>query len=274
MTHALLALEAPRTFSCRIPFGGFYESLYSSEIDREQEQTVDYYFEDRARFESELPELAAIAEHLDEDDVKSELNDIFLRVTEYSDAYAEVAKAYVSTFETWLDDTLEGDAFVAFEEMTSPRYYNFETDRLFAGVSENAIREIAQRLADEAPDLLPETFRDMFTSRDGFASHYDNAVPEKDLAEWDHNELYALLCAWVSHNDVENLDYELYDYEIGGLYEVCSNAFSNAVDWDELRKLAAEYAEEQREELGLTEEDERPARCTETLELPLVGGAA
>lgn len=263
---------APATLSVRLPFCGFYETLYSHELDREQEQTVEYYFEDRTRFEEELPELAAISEHLDEVETQQELNDIFLRVADYRGAYEEVAKAYASTFETWLSDTLEGDAFCAFEELTSPRFYNFETDRIFARVSESALREIFDRLNDEAPDHLADTFRELFTSRAGFASFYDNEVPEKDLAEWDHNELYALLCAWVSHNDVEDISYELWDYEIGGIYEACSNAFHSHVDWEELRKLAAEYALEKREELGLDEEDERPRRCTETLELPLDGG--
>lgn len=270
----MTALPKPTLLSCRIPFGGFYESLLSGELDNHQTQEIEYFAGQDGTDLSETignyaPELAEIAPALPEGKLAEALADAFWDATDYSKAYAYLARQYAEEFTNWLADTLEGDVATEFEEMVSPRFYNFGTDRLFVGIGESALQEIAETLHRDAPDLLPETFRKMFTSYDGFISHYDNTVPNRDLSLWDHNELYALLNAWVEFNEVENIDFHLYDYSTGGLYEDVYRAHDLAVDWDgKFTETLAEWAERLADEYDIDVE-ELPYRCPLTLELPL-----
>jgi hypothetical protein len=84
-----------------------------------------------------------------------------------------------------------------FEEMTSPREYNFTTDRIFAKIPDGEL----ERVLSETPgELLASSAKDKFTTRDGFISNYSPRVSEwGELAEWDHNQLYALLDAYAVH---------------------------------------------------------------------------
>lgn len=262
--------EAKNIVSARIPFGGFYQSIWDQQLDSEMESTVDNWMDDREAADRDLPDLHLVRPFLDGDVIRSEMSDWLWQHSNFSEAHATIAKEYAEEFVSWLDDTLEADISGEFEEMTSPRFYNFETDRLFVGISLEAFEEIKATLDGEG-NAVRDKFREMFTSRDGFISHYDNAVPDKALADWDHNELYALLCAWVEHQDVENIDFELYDYRCGGLYETIYSAASDAVDWEAVREACADWVEEQLEELGIDRdaEQERTYRCPHTLELPL-----
>jgi len=269
----MLLLPAPNLLSCRIPFCGFYESLYSGELGRHEESEADYLAgEDGTPLSETLgdlcPDLVRIAPALPEGKLKETIAEAFWKAANYQAMNEHLAKAYAEEFISWLSDSLALDVAGEFEEMTSPRYYNFETDRIFAGISEGAIREVARRLHEEKPEALPETFRAMFTSRDGFISSYDNAVPERDLAEWDHNELYALLEAWCDHQlDGGDISHELYDWSIGGLYEEVYRAFDAGMDWDALKERLAEDAVELIDEFDI-EVEELPYRCPHTLELP------
>jgi hypothetical protein len=94
----------------------------------------------------------------------------------------------------------------------------------------------------------------MFTSCDGYISHYSNDIDEwGQLRSWDHNQLYCLLCEYVEDQD-DDWEWNLFE----DMCEAVWNAWSNAVDWDavhlEIGKLLG--AKEKEEEL-LEPEDER-----------------
>jgi hypothetical protein len=262
--------------SCRIPFCGFYESLYSSAIDDHAHQEAERFAgEDGTPLDDVLgvyaPTLIQIADRLPSGAVFDAVSDALSIATDYSAAYQHLAKAYAEEFLAWLADTLDRGAIDgAFEEMQSPRYYNFESDRIFASIPTDAIEDIIRRLRDEAPGKLEAAFKAQFTSRSGFISHYDNTVPEKGLAEWDHNELYAVLLAWCEHNcERGDISEELYDWRCGGLYEEVYRAFDVAVDWDKFKDLLEAAAEALAEyhEIDTGEAEERPYRCPHTLDL-------
>lgn len=158
----------PETFSSLIPFAGFYYSPHSDQIEHEEEM---------------LFTCSQQGEH------KQHLADYFFRDVDYSGVYDRYAKEYVKLLAEELEIGLE------WEEMVSPTYYNFQTDRLFARISRS---DLAKILCKVRGDKLNSKVREMFTSRDGFISHYSNNVRDWGrIAEWDHNQVGAVLAAYV-----------------------------------------------------------------------------
>ena len=80
--------------------------------------------------------------------------------------------------------------------MTSPREYNFTTDRIFANVSLDDIKKLfAARLSQWGIESLQESIDNEFKSRSGFSSFYDDFCTEwqdKPIENWDCNELSIL----------------------------------------------------------------------------------
>jgi hypothetical protein len=194
--------------SARIPFAGFYHSIWDQEIDQWLENQADW--------------------HQTLGDREIIWNAIYDN-TDFSAARLAIAQAYFKHFVWWLGDSLELPVEGEFEALTSPRYYNFSTDKIFALLPESVLQAVLDELRSKDNETLVGTFADMFTSRDGFASFYDPQVPSKPIEEWDHNELYALLCAWVRFQAVDDIDFELFD----NMGEAVSAACDAACDWAE-----------------------------------------
>jgi hypothetical protein len=179
--------------SARVPFAGFYGSIWSEEIDHIQEME----FDDEYRLAEQYPRLAAIPQR--ERDMQRLYDVLCFDAASYGLMHDAIADAYTDAFAYWLWESLDlgsDPVEYKYEEMTSPKFYNFETDRIFAKFPERIFQAIIDQLG---PEEVAAQFKEMFTSRSGFCSFYDNTPPEKPLAEWDHNELYALLEAWVAH---------------------------------------------------------------------------
>ena len=87
-------------------------------------------------------------------------------------------------------------ASLKYESMSSPREYNFTTDRLFAFGRLQAFR-VMLKLAREGENRLPwaAIVRERHSSRDGFHSWYPADASEwpDDIREFDHNHLATLL---------------------------------------------------------------------------------
>lgn len=275
-------LPPPLMLSTRIPFAGTYESLWSHSLDSEVEQLAESYEQnlkyDRARFDAEFPQLAGLPADRILD--ASPFEDLWESV-DYGAAYRHIASEYADAFADWLSDELgltrsttlsepyfhvhreRGIAF-EFEEMTSPRYYNFETDRLFGKLGLAVFEAMRASLPE---GLLEKAFAELFTSYDGFASFYDPDVPDKPLAKWDHNELYALVGAFChARLGGRHIDDELYDQ----LYELPYHAIDQAMDWDKLRRTVTTAVLDTLSDLELEAvEANYTPRCPGTLELPL-----
>ncbi len=103
-----------------------------------------------------------------------------------------------------------------FEEMVSPREYNFETDRIFMLIPDRELR----RMRRETPvELLDKVAKERHTSRSGFISFYDND-PRKwpKFADWDANQLGTLFRAYLLYK--EGPDFDEY-------MEICEDYNSN-----------------------------------------------
>lgn len=210
--------------SVNIPFPGLYHSWLSQELDNEEERFIEYECDENEEGEKAFPEPLRIA--------SPDLADILYRAMDYSAAHLSLAKAYTDAFDAWAGEALgftrsgwrgvwgrkpDGsygklrreryrfDSLGAkFEEMTSPREYNFTTDRIFCELSGRTVARLFRMSREDNHARLAACIRERFTSRDGFISHYSNRLAdwlEKPLADWDHNELGTLLRALLPDDD-------------------------------------------------------------------------
>lgn len=155
--------------SCLIPFAGFYGTWHEREFDI----CLEYMFD---------PEGFSAA-------YAGPLAERFWDTIDWRAARTAYAKDYVDNFAGALGVSCE------WEEMVCPREYNFTTDRLFAKFDAAELRALLARAGIRAE--LDTVAADMFTSRDGFISHYSPDVDSwgDDISEWDYNQRGALLHA-------------------------------------------------------------------------------
>ncbi|NNM74766.1 hypothetical protein [Enterovirga aerilata] len=247
------------TVSIEIPFPGFYHSILSDELDYVEEQEIEYFAEHRQAEEGVPEELRLDA---------FEYGDILMRHTDYSVAHERVAKAWVDGFNLVAEEMLGFNPGFVFEETTSPREYNFETDRVFARCPVDTVRKL-RAMVD--PDRLAEVMRERHTSRSGFISFYspDLADWPDDVTEWDHNQLGTLLRACLPEDDrsEEGVTWRVF-YAItddGGFYW----DWSEAVDWKAVEAAVNEARDEKLAEIRADDPDyEAPApRCPYTGDL-------
>ena len=192
-----------------IPFAGFYESLYSGELDAVQERFVEYEVEKDPGLNPDIP------------------NNSLWHCADYGKAFNHIARQYVDHFNQHLIDEYELDLDLKFESMTSPREYNFETDRIFCEISEENVRKLRSAVSDPALRLA---IKGRFTSRSGFISSYDNDLDDwnPDPLTWDHNELGTLLVALLS--DDEGWDWDIFEsMQDRNVFDI---AFDNCVNWE------------------------------------------
>ncbi len=198
-----------------IPFTGFYESLWSSGIESEETSFVENYLE----------------EHPGASNVSAAV----WKCANYQRAYLEVAKAYAQAFQDWINKECQTDITFEWDELTSPKEYNFTTDRIFCKISDVDVLKLVGLVSwGEIADAAKETF----TSRDGFASFYSPDIDTwGDVATWDHNQLGCLLSAVVDNTGEDDWELNLYY----GLSDTFSSAFDSCVDWNKFEQSIVEY---------------------------------
>jgi len=158
----------PEQFSAQVPFAGFYESWHDQLIDDAGEQL----------FRGDSGDI----DHPD-------LYEMFWSHLPYPEVRERYARQFVTELAESIGIPLE------FEEMTSPRFYNFETDRLFAKVNR---ADLAKMLRAVRGSRLNDWIKGQFTSRSGFISFYPNDISRwPRIADWDHNHVGAALACYV-----------------------------------------------------------------------------
>lgn len=208
----------------RLPFSGFYESMWNS--DSNDEQFCEYEANERQR-EENIPE----AEWLTE----AEYSDILLDSWKNKEYELAVCLEYVNQFNAWAKRECDIDLDLKYETMTSPREYNFETDRIFCWIPNRVVKALFDKSAEDGHAALSEVIEKRCTSRSGFISFYSNDLSkgwlEKPVLEWDHNELGILLEAVTGFD--QNCEWEIYEYWPDGLY--CE--WEQGVDWPKLESM-------------------------------------
>lgn len=169
-------------FNIQLPFfPGFYESDLKN-CDTAYwalKEELEYY---QREYAYDNPEEQAIYAQLTEDDIDFD-----------DDRYEEdVRNAWVEAFKWRTPDIVTEVSNV---EMTSPRFYNFETDRLWADVElrddwMDAVREFMV----ENADWLRERIKADWTSYDGFHSfmsnNFDDLSHDEDEDYWGSKSWY------------------------------------------------------------------------------------
>jgi hypothetical protein len=90
---------------------------------------------------------------------------------DYATYETDVAKAYCRSFAEHMSDYVND---IAFQEVISPRYYNFRNDSVNIDVDYKALE--VQRYCIENFDALDTYLKAHYTSYDGFMSHYPNSA--------------------------------------------------------------------------------------------------
>ncbi len=197
-------------------FPGFYESILSSAMDRHQEMEA-YNMAEREASEEYYPEDYQ-PEHLRIS--AAEYCQLFLDCTDYQKTHIKLSQFWCEAFDYWCKDNLGTPAkSFEWESMTSPREYNFETDRVFAWVPTSVVELLFERSKAAEHKVLAKVIKDTFTSYDGFISFYSNDLDkwlENPLSEWDHNELGTLISAAI----IANEEYRDRNHFIDALYEL------------------------------------------------------
>lgn len=183
-------------FPVQVPFAGFYCSLHDSELDNVLERLFDFEGTGNANF--------------DLVDVARDAID-----------WACVQEAYAAEYVKLLGH--EYDLELTFDGMSPPKYYNFETDRVFAYITRDSLAKIARAVPRKA---LRAAIKERFTSRDGFISHYPSDLSDwpREFRDWDHNQIGTLLAVYL---DQEAAGFGSDGFDSYREYEVMESAFGN-----------------------------------------------
>ena len=208
-----------------IPFDGFYESFISDDIDHQIGQQIEC--------DCDLYDLNVNEEKI--------LWDNYLSVNRIS-FYNEIAEHYTDLYIDALNERLEGFTLKAkFNLLTSPREYNFETDRIFIDIEKNHAIDFIKYIIKNYKKKLENKIKERFTSRSGFWSHYKNVLDlwTQDYSEWDHNQIGTC--------------FELFDFDELNFYESLSETIifnlGNTLGKDGIDLLDKKQKEKDKKEL-------------------------
>ncbi len=245
----------------KIPFPGFYCSILSDAFDSEVTSWAEY-FPERERDDG-------IPQELRLGDTVSEWA---WEYVDYSTAYDLLARDYLSAFDTVAADRLGFELRLKWSGMTSPKYYNFETDRLFATITKASARKLFAMSKRDGHNALRKVLADRHTSRSGFISFYSSDLSEwlaKPVTDWDCNELASLLIACLDiggRMEREDMSDSVFnEMDSQPFYD----AFDKAMNWESLDARIAEERAKLEQEAREKDPDYIPPvpRCPYTLDL-------
>lgn len=252
----------------QIPFAGFYNTKWSDLVDSAFERDCEYFADERQK-EDGIPE----HERLDE----TEIGEIYFRHMCYSSAYQEIARDYVESFNLQIKEYTGLDLGLVFSEMTSPREYNFETDKIYCKIPLSVARKLVTLAKTKFADTFRKHIEGRHRSRDGFHSFYSWNWQEwksKPWRDFDYNELQTVLetvlaCLFKEGgHSWDEIEWDIYYPMAESDYEY----FEKHMDWPKCEADIAELrAEKAAEHLAEMLEDNPdyvpPYRCPETPDL-------
>ena len=212
-----------------IPFDGFYESFISADIDHQIGQQIEW--------DSDIYDL--------NEDEQQVLWDNYLDINR-SYFYNQIAEDYTNFYIDELNERLKGFELKAtYKFFTSPREYNFTTDRIFIEIEENHAIDFIKYIIKNYKKELEEKIKDRFTSRSGFISNYKNSLDLwiDDYSEWDFNMIGT--CFELFNLEEEDINYSLRDY----LTESIMNNLGNTLGKDGIDLLDKKQKEKDKKEL-------------------------
>lgn len=184
-----------------LPFAGFYESIYDFHIDN----VIEYYLYD---LEGEQLEKA---------------QDAFYMMN-YDATRKAICEHYIQAYNQAFYDQFNIDLNLTFNSLTSPQFYNFETDRLFVNIDPEAFKQVIQLLDDDA---IQKTLSEKYKTQSGYIVFQSTieAIKNKDYDLFS-SDLFEML---LPENDVLD-NWQFTD----SIHEIISNSFSAEV-WEALQ---------------------------------------
>ena len=214
-----------------IPFDGFYNSFISSDIEHQIGQQIEW--------DTDIYDL--------NEDEQQVLEDNYLSVNR-SYFYNQIAEDYTNFYIDALNERLKGFTLNAtYKFFTSPREYNFSTDRIFIEIQKNHAIDFIKYIIKNYKKELEEKIKERFTSRDGFWSHYKNGLDlwTQDYSEWDHNQIGTALLVFF---DDSSFNYDIHEK----VSEVIYGQIFNTLSDDMQEFLNKEYDKKEAEKAQLS----------------------
>ncbi len=200
-----------------LPFAGFYESRWSG--------IADWYVEHESEFEAEGRD-GEIPEPLR---TPNAAGDLWERV-DYKAWETALSRSYADALAKRVAEECDLPGFaLSFESLDSPRFYNYDTDRIFCDISDSDVSRLVA--AAQASGCLETVARERHESRSGFSSFYDPDVSTWNLSELDHNQLCTMLIAALGGSEaVEAIERDIYE-------DLAEDAHGNCrldqyIDWE------------------------------------------
>jgi hypothetical protein len=214
-----------------IPFTGFYESIHSDNLEQAIEQGI-----------SDSSGCGPVSDRI--------ANDIWMH---YNSSKPEIAyvQAFVESFQAMFVQKTGLKVAFKFENMTSPREYNFQTDRIFVTLSREHVRQL-RRYVDTAE--LDKQATERFTSCDGFISFYSpDYTTWGPIDKWDANQVGTLVeaCMKTAPFD-ESWEWDIVEYWSGNGY--IDDWMYEGLDKEGIRLMNIAHYLRQREERAYSNE--------------------
>ena len=212
-----------------IPFCGFYESFISDDIDYQIGQQIEW--------DSDIYDL--------NEDEQQILEDNYLSVNR-SYFYNQIAEDYTNFYIDTLNERLKGFELKAtYKYFTSPREYNFETDKIFIDIERDHAIDFIKYIIKHYKKELEEKIKQRFTSRSGYWSYYKNTLDSwtQDYSEWDCNMIGT--CFELFDLEEEDINFSLREY----LSETIIDNLGNTLGKDGIDLLDKKQKEKDKREL-------------------------
>ena len=185
-----------------IPFDGFYESFISDDIDHQIGQQIEW--------DTDIYNLNVNEEKILWDNYLSVNRSYF-----YNQIAEDYTNFYIDDLNAKLNYAYPDHGFTLnakFSFLTSPREYNFETDRIFIDIERDHAIHFIKYIIKHYKKELEEKIKQRFTSRSGYWSYYKNTLDSwtQDYSEWDCNMIGT--CFELFDLEEEDINYSLREY--------------------------------------------------------------
>ena len=218
-----------------IPFDGFYESFISADIEHQMGQQIEW--------DCDLYDLNESEEEI--------LYNNYLTVNTsyfYNSIAKDYTNFYIDNLNAKLNYAYPDHGFTLnakFNLLTSPKEYNFETDRIFIDIEKNHAIDFIKYIIKHYKKELEEKIKQRFTSRSGYWSHYKNTLDSwtQDYSEWDCNMIGT--CFELFNLEEEDINYSLREY----LSETIMDNLGNTLGKDGIDLLDRKQKEKNKKEL-------------------------
>lgn len=193
-------MNTENTIEIEVPFSGFYHSVHDMHIDN----WVDFMLEgDEAEYLG-----------ITHDELSDKLYSM-----DYSKIREAMCKHYIQAYNAIFYDNFNIELDLKFSEMTSPKFYNFETDRLYCTIEKGVFDQVVALLDD---DKIQETLSDKYKSHSGYHV-FDStlqAIQDKDYQLFSSDILEMLLPEldvtdhWEYADNIREVIENSADYEV------------------------------------------------------------